>query len=58
MSCGEEVNFGHEFDTRQMDGSRIDQASPVQVELVRHRLGDGPEKVTNLGKVDCVRSDY
>lgn len=52
MSCGEEVNFGHRFDTRQMAGSRIDQASPVQLELVRHRLGDWPEKVTNLGKVD------
>lgn len=51
MSCGEEVKFGHRFDTRQMDGSSIEQASPVQVELVRHTLVDWPEKVTNLGKV-------
>lgn len=57
MPCGEEVNFGHQFDTwhHPTDGwarGTIDQACPVQTELVSHRLGDWPEKDIKLGRAD------
>lgn len=57
MPCGEEVNFGHRFDAWHHEtdgwiGGAIDQASPVQAELVSHRPGDQPEKNTKLGRAD------